>query len=268
MDAIHINWTKPYTDKSSSEYNIEDFEIFSTVLSALKWREHNGKISMITDTTGYNFYKKNNLLSLWDNVETTLDEMPPINTEMFWAAGKLFALKNQSAPIAVLDTDFIVWAPLAFDNLSDVTVIHFEDLYPDVYPEKEHFKLNKNYIWDKDFDWNLKACNTAFSVIKNTDFLNYYTKTALEFMENSLDCNDNLTYMVFAEQRLIHMCAKKLGLEVKAISDLDIWGMKQQMRDNPALRYDFSKRCATRIKKDFPDAYDILEQIESLSEYF
>lgn len=280
MNAIHINWTKPYTKKFNGEYNIEDFELLTTVLSALKWKEHNGKISMITDSTGYNFYEKNNLLSLWDNIEKTLDEMPKINTDMFWAAGKLFALKHQNTPVAVIDTDFIVWAPLAFDNFAPVTVIHFEDLYPDVYPDKKHFKLNDGYSFNPDFDWTLNACNTAFAVIKDKGLLDYYTSEAINFMENAIDCDDTLTYMVFAEQRLIHMCAKKLGVKVKAISDLDklfsdgeryfthTWGMKQQMRDNPHLRYDFCMRCANRIKRDFPDTANILKQIKSLSEYF
>ena len=44
MDAIHINWTKPFRNRFNSPYEVEDFEILTTILSALKWREKNGII--------------------------------------------------------------------------------------------------------------------------------------------------------------------------------------------------------------------------------
>mgnify|MGYP000721346980 FL=1 len=39
MDAIHINWTKPFRNRFNVPYEVEDFEILTTILSALKWRE-------------------------------------------------------------------------------------------------------------------------------------------------------------------------------------------------------------------------------------
>lgn len=276
MDAIHINKTR-----NTKIYSIEDFELLTTVLSALKWREHNGKITMFTDSIGYEYYKKNNLLFLWDgNINTILDDMPEINSNMFWAGGKLFALSKCAAPVAMIDTDFIVWAPLAFNNFPELTVIHSEDLYSDVYPGKEHFRMKKNYTFDKEWDWSLRALNTAFAVFKNDELIKYYTDCAFDFMLNAEDTDDNLTYMVFAEQRLLPMCAKKTGAKVMELSNLEslfkdgeryfthIWGMKQQMRENGALRYDFCMRCANRIKREFPDAAKILSGIDSVKEYF
>ena len=67
MLAIHSTWTKPRIYGCGSFF-IDDFDILTTVLSALKWREKNGKISMITDSTGFEFYKSRNLLGLWDTV--------------------------------------------------------------------------------------------------------------------------------------------------------------------------------------------------------
>ena len=78
-------------------------------------------------------------------------------------------------------------------------------------------------------------------------------------MRGTDEKNDRLKYMVFAEQRLLPMCAKIAGVSIGAFSDLGklfseqerrfthTWGMKQQMRDNHALRYDFCKRCINRI---------------------
>ncbi len=264
--------------KSGGAYSAEDFEILTTILSALKWREKNGSIKMVTDSVGAEYYDRTGLSVIWDSVENSLDDVD-VNPSVFWAAGKLFALKNEKAPVAMIDTDFIVWETLDDSKMSDVNVIHFEDLYPDVYPQKEHFRL-KNYELDKDFDWSLKACNTAFCVIKNNDFLKYYTDCAIEFMRHADEENDFLTYMVFAEQRLIAMCAKKMNLSLSAFSDLEklfkngencfthTWGMKQQMRDNPKLRYDFCRRCINRIVHEYPHMYEIMKNHESLKQYF
>lgn len=278
MDAIHINWTKPFTNKTDRTYEVEDFEILTTILSALKWREKNGKIKMITDSVGEKYYKATGLSIIWDSIENLLDDID-VNADVFWAAGKLFALRKQTAPIAMIDTDFIVWEKIYTEQLSDISVIHFEDLYSDVYPPKEHFDMN-DYSFDEDFDWSLKACNTAFCVIKNDEFLKYYTEKAIEFMRHANEENDKLTYMVFAEQRLLPMCAKKMNTSLSAFSDLEhlfengenyfthTWGMKQQMRDNAPLRYDFCRRCINRIMHEYPHMYEIMKNIETLKQYF
>lgn len=99
-------------------------------------------------------------------------------------------------------------------------------------------------------------------------------------MRSAKEENDYLTYMVFAEQRLINMCAKKINASVTAFSNLEklfadgencfthTWGMKQQMRDNRALRYDFCRRCINRIIHEYPNMYGILKNIENLKQYF
>lgn len=277
MNAIHINWTKPFVSRTNQPYSTEDFEILTTVLSALKWREKNGKIRMITDSVGYEYYKKTGLDIIWDGIDAILDGID-VNPDVFWAAGKLFALKEQNAPVAMVDTDFIVWEKIDETALADVSVIHFEDLYPDVYPPESHFNMD-NYKFE-DFNWSIKACNTAFCVITDEKLLRYYTDKAIEFMRHADETDDRLTYMVFAEQRLLPMCAEKLGKSVMAFSSLDklfsgsenrfthTWGMKQQMRDNPPLRHDFCRRCISRITHEYPYMHKVLKNIECLNRYF
>lgn len=278
MEAIHSTWTKPRI-YSAGDFFIEDFDILTTILSALKWREKNGTIKMITDSTGLKFYESRGMCGLWDSIETTLDEIPDsVNPEIFWAAGKLYALKSQNAPAAVLDTDFIVWDRIAFDSLGDLTVIHKEEINNDVYPDIHHFKMKYGYIFHPDLDWREKPSNCAFYVIKNNALKEDYINEALQFIDNTAS-GDTLTYMVFAEQRLLSMTAKRMGIEIKEFSNLErlfndgekyfthTWGMKQQMRDMPELRYDFCKRCAERIKKDFPFFIENMERIEELRDY-
>lgn len=280
MKAVHINWTKPFFARNSGDYYIEDFEILTTILSALKWREKNGSIKMVTDSAGKEFYLKNGMVDLWDGgIEAVLDS---INEDpyMFWAAGKLHALSRESAPIAVIDTDFIVWDEILFDKLPPLCVIHDEDLYDDVYPGKEYFKMKEGYSFDTQWDWSVRALNTAFYVIKDNILLYEYTSEAIRFMNSAADNDDPLCYMVFAEQRLLNMIANKQGKEVMCFSTLErlfkngegwfthIWGMKQQMRDNDELRYAFCRRCIDRILKDYPEREGMLRGIAALKRYF
>ena len=277
MNAIHINWSKPFTIRNKAFF-VEDFELLTTILSAMKWREKNGKIKLVADEAAIMLYKEMGLLCLWDNGVEALHVDEDIDSVMFWAAGKLFALKEQTAPVAVLDTDFIVWDSILFDKLPECSVIHFEDLYPDVYPDFEYFKMKNGYSFNG-FDRTVKPCNTAFAVFKDGELLKYYTETAVNFMKNSENTGDTLKYMVFAEQRLLPVCAKKVGAEILAFSDLPrlfkdgsqcfthTWGMKQQMRDNEALRYEFCMRCINRIKNEYPEIYEILRDIDMFKRY-
>ena len=100
-------------------------------------------------------------------------------------------------------------------------------------------------------------------------------------MRCSPDADDALTYMVFAEQRLLAMCAEKKHARAAALSDLPalfggaqngyfthIWGFKQQMRENPKLYEDFCRRCAARLQKDFPEESKTIAKIAELSPFF
>lgn len=280
MNAIHSLWTKPFYANGGKKFELDDFDILTAVLSALTWQSKNGKIKMVTDTCGYEYLAELGLLGIWNEIEVSLDEIK-VNPHMFWAAGKMYALALQKAPCVMIDTDFIVWNMLDFSQIKeDIAVIHTEELYTDVYPNIEHFNMKSGYEFDSEYDWTEKACNTAFLYIKDERFLKYYTDSAIEFMKNAADCDDTLTYMVFAEQRLLPMCAKKTDKNIFVFSTLEklfengdnyfthTWGFKQQMRENPDVRYDFCRRCAQRIKKDYPQYTDILSEIEKLKIYF
>ena len=113
VKGFHSNWTRPFfTLNKDKEYFIEDFEILTTILSALKWREFNGSIKMITDIQGAEYYKKLGIEDIWDlGIDTVLENIPQsINPNVFWAAGKIYAMNYEKTPFAMIDTDFIVWS--------------------------------------------------------------------------------------------------------------------------------------------------------------
>ena len=63
MEAFHSLWTKPRKD-----YGIEEYELLTLALSALKWREKNGNITLVTDTPGLEFFKASGFLPCWTKV--------------------------------------------------------------------------------------------------------------------------------------------------------------------------------------------------------
>lgn len=281
MLAFHSCWTKPFKVRNpNKQFNIPPFELLTTILSALTWRKHNGSICMICDKTAYDFYKNNNLTALWDSgIKILLDDIPSkINPHIFWACGKLFALKSQTAPCVMLDTDFIVWEKLSFDNIK-IGAIHSEPINPQIYPSSENLSACKNFNFS-DLDWNVPPANTALSFFGDNDFTKLYTETAINFMLSCENADNPLTYMVFAEQRLLSMLAKRQNIDIKYFSNLDelfisgqkkfthTWGFKQQMLANNNIMNEFCTRCAKRIMLDFKDWTSIISSIPSLSRYF
>lgn len=269
MDAFHSIWSRPSGKKV---YTPEDFDILTTILSALCWKKNNGNIFMVCDSAVADFLYSKKIDFLWDKIFVTLDNIPEtIDEKTYWAAGKLFALSNFSAPIVGIDTDFLVWEKLDFKE--ELYVIHKEELNRDSYPDLPEF-----LEFDASFDISENASNTAFFYIGNNDFLKYYTKTAIEFMSTHTPSAFSLPHMLFAEQRLFSMCAKKLGLKIHALSTLDnlfseknrtfthLWGHKEIMRKNPELKSLYCKDCIRCITDDFSSisSYHLEQLLKSL----
>ena len=283
IDAFHSNWTAPFFRlKRADKYYIDDFEILTTMLSALEWQKTNGNIKMITDEVGAEFYRKIGIDSVWnlgidDSLEKDIDK--EINPKVFWAAGKIEALKKQEAPCVMIDTDFIVWKSLQDKLKCSLAAIHSEEL-SEVYPGKEAFKMKSGDDFETDFNWSIKPFNTAFVYINNNEFLDFYTKSSIDFMKNLINSEDRLINMVFAEQRMFSMCAEKMKLKVKELMPLEelaknnqeyfthVWGLKDIMRKNKDIRKKFCIRCINRIITDFPQYEENISEINVLKYYY
>lgn len=282
MKAFASNWTRPYAVRCPDRpYEMTDFDLLTTVLSALVWRRENGSIRMITDDTGAQYYRSLGLTDLWDGgIFTYLNDIPSaIDPCTFWAAGKLYALAATPAPCVMLDTDFIVWHSLSEHWNRPLAVIHREALHPAIYPAPSAFVLAPSYHFPTNWNWHEPACNTALTYFGNDTLRKTYVEQAMDFMQAARG-RDDLIYMVFAEQRLLAMCAQACGVPIHAFSteqDLfqgnqhdftHIWGVKQAMQEQPVLRELFCKKCAARIRKDFPIYANICQTIPQLRPYF
>jgi hypothetical protein len=175
----------------------------------------------------------------------------------------------------MIDTDFIVWKPLAFDEA--LAVAHREGLYCGIYPERPFFNMDANYQFPPEWDWTVMPCNTAILYIAGKEFKDYYTSEAIRFMRNLRETKDITAEMVFAEQRLLAMCAAAKGVGIQSLLDIGnpeaqnsfthIWGFKGEVNTNQEKRRELCIDCIERIIYDFPDEAAVLGQIESLKPY-
>ena len=283
MKCFHTLWTRPYAMVHADlPYDMADFDIFCMALSALEWREKNGSISLVTDKVGADYIYSSGLAFLRDDgISQILDNIPyTVDPTSFWAAGKLYALNSVSAPCVMLDTDFIVWEALSeiFDT-SELAVIHREPLSPDIYPNPSAFICSENYSYPADWDFSAEACNTAFCYINSQELKQRYCKDAIEFI-NAARGRHPVHYMVFAEQRILPMCAGALDIPIKSLSDFGrlfsvgqnsfthLWGYKGRLRRFENERTVFCRRCARRIQTDFPEIIPSLTAKSKLAEYF
>lgn len=280
MDAFHSFWSKPNCFRNEGKIRISDYELLTMMLSALKWKEVNGSIKMITDSAGAEYLKGNGLDGLWDEMDTGLDRVDTgIDPVLFWAAGKLYALKSMACPCVMLDTDLIIWKDIS-DKLScDVVAAHSEELEPSVYPDVGCFSMKEGYQFPPGWDYNVKAANTAFLYIKDSRFRDYYVDCAEQFMGNVAGEDFTpITAMCFAEQRVLPMCAGEKGLQMGYLLELKsagrqdfvthVWGHKRVLENSYADRKEFCIRCIKRIVREFPEYEGVVAQNPSLVEYY
>jgi len=282
LNAFHSNWTKPFSLRNQgASYFIEDYDLLTSILSALEWRKHNGGIKMVTDTTGAEYYRQLGLEHVWDlGITTSLDllDSEAIFPLSFWAAGKIFALKEQPVPCVMIDKDFIVWKSIAAAvNGAALAVAHREDLYDEIYPERSFFNMDEHYKFPAEWDWTVLPCNTALLYINNEQFKEHYTTESIRFMRNLRKTKNITAEMVFAEQRLLGMCAAAKGIQIETLLDtanLDtqdsfthVWGFKGELQTNMEKRRDYCLNCVKRIQNDFPEEITVLEKIDGLRFY-
>ena len=264
-------------------FALADFELFTMVISALEWRSLAGFIKLSTDCVGAEYLYKQGLINVWDSVEVTLDEIKSLDIDenVFWAGAKIFALSQQESPCVMLDLDFILWKSIDFERFGmSLAVIHREDIYQPVYPPKEFFCFHHGWQLPNWLDWSARPCNGALVYFGSKRYLREYTRFALEFMQMAKAEDDRLSYMVFAEQRWMAMCAEHLNIPIQELSTIEglfcgkqkyfthVWGYKQRLRDYPKEADDFCRKCARRIVHDFPDFSEKLMQQEWASRYF
>lgn len=280
MNGFYSIWSKPFfNQKKEEKYYMQDFEKLTLLLSAEEWKKFNGPVQMIADEQAIVFLENMGLLPVFNAGVKVMEVDDRINPTVFWAAGKLESLGMITEPAAMIDLDLIVWQDMSpFFRGKDVCVIHKEPLREEIYPGKDFFRMKPEYRFDPALDWSVLPCNTALLYIRDRKLRERYVKESQRFMLNCVEEKENLCHMVFAEQRLLSMCAAREGQSVtpfvSAMEELDcqqafthIWGHKNVLRFNYTERERFCIRCLNRLKEDAPEAYEIAVKWDDMQEY-
>jgi hypothetical protein len=261
-----------YAKTQNGKFKAERFELYCAAISSLTRRRDGDTTEMHVDSEGAEYIRALGISGLWNEVFVSIpDDFEGINPLMFWAAGKLFALRKTPAPVLMLDTDFIAWKLPEFSDR--IVAAHREELMPDIYPPADYFRMKKGYIFNGAYNYSAKPLNTAFLYLPDDEIRQYYVNSATCFMKSAEDCGDYLCYMVYAEQRLLSMCAEHLKRGVDTVLDWDklrfpqrnythLWGAKQVMRENKGECERFCEKCRNRIRRDFPEYEYVTDIIE------
>ena len=279
MKGFYSLWTAPYFAKGGGEFHLEDYEIATLLLSVAAYQAYNGETRMYADDAACAYLKAEGMEDIFDRGVVRMEVPDDIDPLVYWAAGKMVALKAEDAPSVMIDTDLIIWKNIE-KELKDayVKVIHREELNPEIYPDPGSFAMKEGYEFPKSWDFKVLPANTALLYIADQDLKDRYTCESLRFMQMSEHTDDNLCHMVFAEQRILPMCAAAKGYGVEAFcSDMwklreqslftHIWGHKSVFRFNMDERRAFCRRCIKRLASEFPMMYVKAREIKELEEY-
>ena len=266
MQAFHSFWSAPHYIRNNHHIKIPDYELLTLMLSALKWKQLNGPIKMITDSAGAAFFIENGFEDLWSEpIDTSLDGLDDyIDPFLFWAAGKLYALGRISCPCVMLDTDMIIWQDINDLFQQDVVAAHAESLSGDVYPETDVFQMRQGYIFPQEWNFSVDPVNTAFLYMRDPDLKDYYVKSAFMFMGalERADVNPAVS-MCFAEQRILPMCVAAQSRHIAYLLNVQnlyqqqivthLWGYKSVLSKSQTERDSFCRKCIKRILLEYPE---------------
>ena len=260
LTAYHVLSTLPQTVRNPGrEFSMEEFEILTAKLSALCWRRYNGPIYLVTDPAGADYFRKTGLDNLYDGVQVLLSEDNwGIPVDKFWACSKILALMQLPVPCVILDMDLIVWEPLPLDG-SPLAAAHIEHIQPHIYPSLSEFCISPRYRFP-DWDENAEPLNTSILYMADSAFRDHYTRSAIDFMQYERHTPDNgVRCMVFAEQRILAMCAAENGIRAQTFLDYDhldapqtlithTWSGKRLLRFEEDASARFCSLCEHKLR--------------------
>lgn len=272
IPGYHSYWTAPQDSVSMSDY-----ELVSLIASALYYRSHSGPIYLVTDRRGIDYLSSLKLTALYDKViELQVD--PAINPKIFWAAGKIYAHKAISAPCVSVDMDAILWQPIHHVLRPHAAVaLHTE---PTDWPPYSRKWSEIDGPWSSVDPKMVEPVNTGVLAFLDEKFKEQYISASISFMTQFSQSNQHsnrvswthgpsyVDEMVYAEQMMLSLMAKKLGVSVGAVSSYDrfsdhmvenrkvthLWNSKRGYRDHSRAREAFLHDMIEMLLRDFPES--------------
>lgn len=284
-----------------------DYTILLAIVSALQWKKTNGNIRLYADSTVANEFQKLGILEIWDDYNTDVlnaIDWNYINSTVFWPSGKFFAYLNEPAPCVAIDIDMIVWKNLKdFYQENNLLFTHWESVEHSYwYCDKDDLKCPPTYKFKKEWGWRTAAANTSLIYFGSSEFKDYYTAEALRYIsKNSLGLvskKAETPELLFAEQRLLLMCAKEKGIKFRPFLDTvwspslsyftkhdqsygrwdfpkidnqslftHAWFYKRHIEDHQDKKTTYCKQLVSSIKNEFPKTFKALREHYYISKY-
>jgi len=235
MKVIFVNWTKPFFYKQDAqgynklkmfdlpddEYDIVDYELLIQEIAVRSAKKHIGKTKLYTDLVGYNFYKKKNMLDLWDEVDTnTLENFnknyPNVKPGRFWTTGKSIVMGQEPTPYLFLDLDFIVRSKLP-KWIEDYDLVHTQWEI-----QRGEFFVFKQQVDDiggiEDFEQNMMVPNTSFIFMNDEKIRDEYLKKHLDIINRDYDYVPEWLWLI-ADQGILGYTLRKFNSKVETIEN-------------------------------------------------
>ena len=281
MDGFYSIWTGPFFQKEKNrgkQFFMQDYELLTIILSVYAYKASNGETMIYLDKPAIDYLDSIKMLPIFDKGVFPLNVDETINPKIFWAAGKLEALKSLKDKAVMIDLDLIIWKNLE-DFFKDAVIygIHREEIRNEIYSDPYLFKCKDGFKLRDDLSLSALPLNTAMLYIDDLAFTHMYASESLNFMKGCDEKYDNLKPMVFAEQRYISMLAEKNNKPIKTMfpfaGDIGyqeyfthIWGHKNILKYNFEERKKYNNRILSRLKKDFPEGFEAANRVLGLQE--
>ncbi len=263
ISGYHVFSTEPFRMRNTgTDFSFPEYQRQTMELSARLWRRYNGPIRLITDDLGRDYLARYGLLDLYEEVLPLTDaDDYGINCEKFWASGKVLALKELDTPCAIIDLDLLIWQKLSLTDYPVVTM-HTEPLNELYYPDFNFFRMDSSYQFHKEWDESVEPLNTAFLYLSDRKLKDFYVSESIRFMrsERNTPDFDGSVCMIFAEQRILAMCAAAKKSYVKTLLDYyrlfhtqpvvtHLWSGKEIFEEQEELRQIHSCNCRDRLSE-------------------
>ena len=229
--VIFVNWTKPFFYKNEGkEYDVVDYELLINKVSIISARKFlKVPIKLYTDDVGYSFYKKHNMIELFDEIDVvTLNKHNEhtLDAGKWWTSGKSIAIGKEESPFLFLDNDFIVQSELpkaVFDY--DLVHTHWELHRGKYFVTDELIKEYKVPI--NNFNQRMLMPNTSFVFMNNKELQNsYYCNHLNVVLTEYKDIPEWL--WLLSDQSILGYCARELNSKVGCIEDKTYLGFSEE----------------------------------------
>jgi hypothetical protein len=285
VPAFHSYWTKPSLAAGVAP-SISRLELLTIVYGIHKYKQLTGApFYLHCDPEGMQLFERHHLLEFYDAVEAEVFPRT-IDARRLWAANKIYAYRMFGAPSVSIDLDAVITAKLPLScYTADFAALHEEPLTWKGYANnEEHFSEPLSAF---KFDWSTPAVNMGVCMFMDHNLVMEYVDQAIKMLyrlshsgyapQMSLQDGSRpggFTYfeeMIFTEQRLLPLIAKRRGFVGKMIAqfspaengDLDhmvpspyafhLWNSKRQYALHSTASEAFTKQLLYNLITEFPE---------------